>query len=219
MRLTGVLNVWRYQSPRLEQELLGIRFKNPIDMSAGLDKNFDLPPIAKRIGLGFEIGGSTTAHVCAGNPRPWFKRLPSEKSIVVNVGLANNGIERNIERIRSYPRKLWRDFPLSVSVAKTNSPQTATDDEAIEDYCVSLRLLESANAVPLYEVNVSCPNTYGGEPFTTPVRLEKLLSAIDELHLTKPVFIKLPTDKSWTTTRSEERRVGKECRSRWSPYH
>ena len=23
----------------------------------------------------------------------------------------------------------------------------------------------------------------------------------------------------WFTTRSEERRVGKECRSRWSPYH
>src|SRR5258707_15761567 len=24
---------------------------------------------------------------------------------------------------------------------------------------------------------------------------------------------------SWTALRSEERRVGKECRSRWSPYH
>ena len=24
---------------------------------------------------------------------------------------------------------------------------------------------------------------------------------------------------SWYTMRSEERRVGKECRSRWSPYH
>ena len=23
----------------------------------------------------------------------------------------------------------------------------------------------------------------------------------------------------WSPTRSEERRVGKECRSRWSPYH
>ena len=23
----------------------------------------------------------------------------------------------------------------------------------------------------------------------------------------------------WMSTRSEERRVGKECRSRWSPYH
>ena len=26
-------------------------------------------------------------------------------------------------------------------------------------------------------------------------------------------------DTDWSTTRSEERRVGKECRSRWSPYH
>src|SRR3712207_7007278 len=26
-------------------------------------------------------------------------------------------------------------------------------------------------------------------------------------------------DASWVVTRSEERRVGKECRSRWSPYH
>ena len=26
-------------------------------------------------------------------------------------------------------------------------------------------------------------------------------------------------DINWTKVRSEERRVGKECRSRWSPYH
>ena len=31
--------------------------------------------------------------------------------------------------------------------------------------------------------------------------------------------IYLPIDKNSITTRSEERRVGKECRSRWSPYH
>src|SRR2546422_8825073 len=28
-----------------------------------------------------------------------------------------------------------------------------------------------------------------------------------------------PTETPWLTRRSEERRVGKECRSRWSPYH
>ena len=28
-----------------------------------------------------------------------------------------------------------------------------------------------------------------------------------------------PTKEDALTTRSEERRVGKECRSRWSPYH
>ena len=30
---------------------------------------------------------------------------------------------------------------------------------------------------------------------------------------------KLGVEESEVTTRSEERRVGKECRSRWSPYH
>src|SRR2546427_3803380 len=29
----------------------------------------------------------------------------------------------------------------------------------------------------------------------------------------------LATDRQAAATRSEERRVGKECRSRWSPYH
>ena len=198
IRSTGALKIWRHEDSRLEQKILGLNFKNPLGMSAGLDKNFDLPIVAKNIGLGFEIGGSVTAQVCAGNPRPWFHRLPNEKSIVVNVGLANNGIARNIEKVQSYDANLWHDFPLSVSVAKTNNRENASDDEAIEDYCESLRQLDVADAAPLYEVNISCPNTYGGEPFTTPARLTKLLDAIDALKLKKPVFVKMPTDKTWT---------------------
>ena len=155
VRGESILRVWNYRNSRLEQEILGLKFKNPLGMSAGLDKNFDLPPIAKRIGLGFEIGGSTTAQVCAGNPRPWFRRLPSEKSIVVNVGLANNGVARNIQRIKRYPRRLWRDFPLSVSIAKTNNPENVSDSEAIADYCQSLCQLEAASCAPLYEINIS----------------------------------------------------------------
>ena len=81
VRGENLLRVWNYQNPRLEQEILGMKFKNPLGMSAGLDKNFDLPPVAKRIGLGFEIGGSTTAKVCAGNPRPWFAVI-DRKSVV-----------------------------------------------------------------------------------------------------------------------------------------
>ena len=30
---------------------------------------------------------------------------------------------------------------------------------------------------------------------------------------------KIEIEQGYITTRSEERRVGKECRSRWSPYH
>lgn len=196
LRGTRILRVWQYQNPRLAQTLFDMPFKNPLGLSAGLDKNFDLPSIVKHIGMGFEIGGSVTAAVCVGNPRPWFHRLPKEKSLVVHVGLANNGVVRNIKQIMGYDKKLWHDFPLSVSVAKTNSPQNVSDEVAIDDYCDSLRKLEEARCAPLYEVNISCPNTYGGEPFTTPERLEQLLSAIDRLSLTRPIFLKMPTDKT-----------------------
>ena len=46
-------------------------------------------------------------------------------------------------------------------------------------------------------LNISCPNTYGGEPFTTSARLERLLSAVDKLHLNQPVFIKMPSHLGW----------------------
>ena len=34
-----------------------------------------------------------------------------------------------------------------------------------------------------------------------------------------PIGIPRSTFYDWYSQRSEERRVGKECRSRWSPYH
>jgi dihydroorotate dehydrogenase (fumarate) len=46
-------------------------------------------------------------------------------------------------------------------------------------------------------LNISCPNTFGGQPFTTPERLEALLSAADELELSQPLFIKMPSHLSW----------------------
>jgi len=46
-------------------------------------------------------------------------------------------------------------------------------------------------------LNISCPNTYGGEPFTSPAKLEKLLSRIDDLGLDEPVFLKMPSDLNW----------------------
>src|SRR5689334_23605347 len=44
----------------------------------------------------------------------------------------------------------------------------------------------------------------------------------DILHIArhkKPVNFSNYQDLPWQAFRSEERRVGKECRSRWSPYH
>ena len=43
-----------------------------------------------------------------------------------------------------------------------------------------------------------------------------LLKHSKDLHLGVPM---VPTTDYLNTIRSEERRVGQECRSRWSPYH
>lgn len=190
--------VWAYEnSARLGQEVLGIRFRNPIGLSAGFDKNFELPLMLKSIGFGFMEGGSLTSKSCVGNPRPWFYRLPNTKSIVVYAGLANQGVAKIIERIKSYAPSTFANFPLNISVAKTNSQAAANETDAIADYIGSLSQIKKAAVGSMVTLNISCPNTYGGEPFTTPELLERLLRKVDEVRMPQPLFIKMPADLAW----------------------
>lgn len=191
-------SAWAYSNPAmLSQELHGITFKNPIGLSAGFDKNFELPPLLKAIGFGFMEGGSLTYYPCAGNPRPWYYRLPASQSLVVHAGLGNQGVAASMRRLSEYSTAIFADFPLNISVAKTNSPKAATDAEAINDYIGSLRVIRAAKQGQMITLNISCPNTYGGEPFTTPERLERLLARVDKMNLKQPIFIKMPCDLSW----------------------
>lgn len=193
--------VWQYRNDRLRQTIAGIEFVNPVGLAAGFDKNIEVLPLLKSVGFGFMTGGSVTARACEGNPRPWFHRLPTEKSLVVHAGLPNEGVERVAARIDSYDRDLLARFPLIVSVAKTNDETSAGETEAIDDYCASLERLEKVPGIAVYEVNISCPNTFGGEPFTTPERLKKLLKRIDALNISRPLFIKMPISLDWQKTR------------------
>jgi dihydroorotate dehydrogenase (fumarate) len=190
--------LWAYQNTQfLEQKILGITFHNPVGLSAGFDKNFELPPILKSIGFGFMEGGSLTFEPCYGNPKPWFHRLPKSKSIVVNVGLANQGVSAIVKRLQRYPRNMFTNFPLNISVAKTNSPKACTDTDAIADYTGSLKIIGEAGVGDMITLNISCPNTYGGEPFTTPSRLNRLLTEVDALNLVQPMFVKMPNNLPW----------------------
>lgn len=189
---------WAYRnSDKLSQEINGVRFNNPVGLSAGFDKNIQTAKLMKAVGFGFMTGGSVTYEVCEGNPKPWFYRLPKAQSLVVNVGLANQGIERISQRIKSYPDSTFIDLPLNISVAKTNSLKAADTEEAIADYLGSLRIIKSNNLSQMVEINISCPNTYGGEPFNTPEKLEKLLYEVDKLELVQPIYIKMPQDLDW----------------------
>ena len=142
-------------------------------------------------------GGSLTFNKCEGNPRPWFHRLPKTQSLVVYAGLANNGVKAIIKTLNSYPSDTFKGFPLNISIAKTNSKKTCTDKEAISDYIGSMELLQKARWGDIYTLNISCPNVYGGEPFTTPDRLEALLHEVDQLNLKQPLFIKMPSHLAW----------------------
>ena len=176
----------------LKQELFGVTFSNPIGLSAGFDKAIEMPQVMKAVGFGFMTGGSVTYGEYEGNEGDWFYRLPKSKSIVVHAGLPSEGTPVVAARLESYSSEMFANFPLSVSVAKTNSRKTATDKQAIADYTKSLAVFDGLQQVSLLEINISCPNTFGGEPFTDAERLEKLLAAVDKLQLSKPVLIKMP---------------------------
>lgn len=184
--------LWTHQDRALQTEVLGIQFRNPVGLSAGFDTTIELPMMMRSIGFGWMTGGSVTWNEYRGNDGPWFHRLPKSKSLVVNKGLASEGTPVVAQRLKHYDMKLFRNFQLNVSVAKTNSKTSVGDEAGIEDYCSSLVAFNKLEQVSMLEINISCPNTFGGEPFTTPERLEKLLNAVDRLTLTKPVVVKMP---------------------------
>lgn len=190
--------VWSYQHEMLRTEVAGIAYRNPVGLSAGFDKTIETVPLMKRVGFGWMTGGSVTLGAYEGNERPWFHRLPKSKSLVVNAGLPSEGTAVVARRLLGYRRHLFAGFPLNVSVAKTNSRESVGDAAGVQDYCQSLKEFSTVPQVAMLEINISCPNTFGGEPFTTPERLEKLLKSVDDLALAKPVYIKMPINLSLT---------------------
>lgn len=183
---------------RLVQKYHGIEFRSPIGLSAGFDKNAEIVPAISVLGFGFGTVGSVTAQQCDGNPRPWFFRLPKTKSLIVNAGLANQGSSFIIKRIRKYTVRAIGVFPIVLSVAKTNSRDVVDDQSGVDDYVMSVKRAKGEKNIKMIELNISCPNAFGGEQFTTPSRLELLLTAIDEIRLQKPVIIKMPVNLSWS---------------------
>ncbi|TCD54477.1 quinone-dependent dihydroorotate dehydrogenase [Alloscardovia theropitheci] len=183
-----------YTDPILETEVMGIKFHNPFGLSAGLDKNCDLPVLLENAGFGFETIGSVTSRPCAGNARPWFHRLPEYASMMVHVGLANDGISTVMPRIeKAYLHS--QTMRISTSIARTNDSFAGDIAEGIEDYAKSVR--RAANRTHMLEINISCPNTQVGEQFTKPENLDRLFKELDTIDHSQPLLVKMPSDKSW----------------------
>jgi dihydroorotate dehydrogenase len=180
--------LFAYKNSRLEQTVLGIKFANPVGLSAGFDKDAKLTDIMPEVGFGFEEVGSITGEPCEGNPRPRLWRLPKLGALVVHYGLKNEGCAHIAARLASKKFKL----PIGTNVAKTNNVACAETETGIMDYAKAFNMLK--NIGDYFTVNISCPNAYGGEPFTDPVRLDRLLARLDAIPTKKPVFLKFSPD-------------------------
>lgn len=182
-----------FEDRKLAQKILGIKFNNPIGLSAGFDKDAKLLDILPSVGFGYEEIGTVTDKPYGGNPKPRLYRLRKSKGLVVYYGLKNIGAEKIIQKLRG--KKF--DFPVAVSIGKTNSPKTNTDKSGIEDYYQCFQKFNTENIGDFYVINISCPNTFGGEPFITPKKLDALLSTLRKIKTRKPVFVKMPINPKW----------------------
>ena len=160
---------------RLEQTLWGHRFRTPLGLAAGFDKNAERLAFWHALGFGFAEIGSVTALGGEGNPRPRAFRLPADGALVNRLGLGNAGAEAVAAQLARQSQR--PGFPRVVNVAKTHSPAILGAD-GVADFRTSVRAL--APHADVLVLNVSCPNTAEGKTFETPDALDALLAAVRE---------------------------------------
>ena len=182
--------LFHFEHPMLESVVAGIHFKNPVGLAAGFDKNAHFWNILPDVGFGFAELGSVTGAPCEGNARPRLWRMPKHEALQVHYGLKNDGADVVSARLQGIVSRI----PLGISAAKTNSPSTAEPGAAVADY---VHVLESfRQTADYFTINISCPNAFGGQPFTSPALLEQLLAAVDAIGVRQPIFVKLSPDLS-----------------------
>jgi dihydroorotate dehydrogenase len=183
---------YRYEHPILEQDVLGVHFKNPIGLSAGFDKNCQLMKVMPAVGFGFEEVGSITAQPYEGNPKPRLVRLPKDQSIIVYYGLKNIGAKELRKRfIDKRGRQIRYAIPIGISVAKTNIEFSSLKAK-LDDWVTGVKLMKDCGQY--MTINVSCPNTFDPLNFNDPKLLDALLKRVSAVDLRKPVFLKLSAD-------------------------
>jgi dihydroorotate dehydrogenase len=181
----------RYRDVRLEQTLFGCRFRNPLGLAAGFDKDGVAAAIWHIFGFGFAELGTVTAQGQPGNPKPRLFRLAEEKAALNRMGFNNQGaaaMRRTLER-QQLPPPGQRPAVLGLNLGK--SRQTPLD-RAAEDYATSL-----AELAPLADyavVNVSSPNTPGLRDLQEEGQLRRLVERLRRLPACPPLLVKIAPD-------------------------
>jgi len=177
----------------LSQKISKVRFDKPIGLSAGFDYEAKLTQVLPNLDFGFATVGTITNLECSGNPLPQLGRLPLSKSLMVNKGFKNLGACKTIDKLENKNFEI----PIGISIGRTNTLDLKTQKQSVNDIISAFSLFESSKVDhSYYELNISCPNLVGNISFYPSKKLKELLSQVDKLKLTRPVFVKMPISQS-----------------------
>jgi dihydroorotate dehydrogenase len=176
---------------RLEQTLFGCRFRNPVGLAAGFDKNAVAAGIWHLFGFGFAEVGTVTWHAQPGNPKPRLFRLAAERAALNRMGFNNNGAQaarRTLER-QALPPAGQRPAVLGINLGKSKITPL---EQAPDDYASSLELL--APLADYAVINVSSPNTPGLRELQDDAQLRRLVERLRRLPACPPLLVKIAPD-------------------------
>lgn len=176
------------RDPLLEREVFGLKFKNPVGLAAGFDKDAKLYQELSNFGFGFIEIGTLTPKSQPGNDKKRLFRLKEDQAIINRMGFNNGGVEEAVLRLRKNKNVL-----IGGNIGKN---KVTPNEQAGEDYRICFDAL--FDHVDYFVVNVSSPNTpnlrelQDKEPLT---RLLKGLQVRNNLKASpKPILLKIAPD-------------------------
>lgn len=184
-------HTYAYFDPRLEQEVAGVRFPQPLGLAAGYDYLGITSDITTSLGIGWHTIGTITAGAYPGNKPPMYGRLPRSQSLWVNKGFKSPGAQH----MKTVLQSLQPSIPVGASIGATNKHYD-TLPEMVDEYVQAFTTLENPDTISYYEVNISCPNLQTHISLYDAKNLKVLLSAVQKLKIKKPIFVKMPVDIS-----------------------
>lgn len=184
-----IKSTFQFDHPSLEREVFGLKFKNPVGLAAGFDKDAKLIDEMAMLGFGFIEIGTLTPKPQAGNPQPRLFRLPEDEALINRMGFNNGGVLEAVERLK----KRKSDVIVGGNIGKN---KVTPNENAVHDYLFCLEELH--DYVDYFVVNVSSPNTPNLRDLQEKEPLKALLTAVKQANdlkdKPKPILLKIAPD-------------------------
>ena len=181
-------SIYEVKDQRLQREVFGLKFKNPIGLAAGFDKDAKCYQELSNFGFGFIEIGTLTPKPQDGNPKKRLFRLKSDSAIINRMGFNNDGVESAVMRLKKNKGVL-----IGGNIGKN---KITPNEEATSDYLYCFESL--FDYVDYFVVNVSSPNTPNLRELQEKKPLTELLSKLEtrnsEHKTKKPILLKIAPD-------------------------